>query len=330
MNKFFKKVTADRLVMRVNWGINEREELFFLDGTHLYEGDEASADPNIDIDQVQLRVERQVLRRLPKSGAICMLTKTYLYRLVDIAKEPGVAARLGGMLHKLPEKFAFYKRKPVWGNVVLAYLDEMAVKHPALATDAYSQCQPGTASTTLATSATPTTTTVTAPTNGSTATGPGTTLQAGYLWIRAVEDPNFHKYLQSGPDPYAAGTAVIDVYTQAGQFALDADGQLAQLVSAPGETPEKFLYAHVAGGATRDGRTLAVTFAADKGTYGTFAWQGDALTWSAANVTRPNLSAWYVCEEQALFVNLGNYLYETPDGCADETIHYYNDATAND
>ncbi|KAL1646020.1 hypothetical protein SLS58_003440 [Diplodia intermedia] len=132
---FFKKVTADRLVMRVNWGINEREELFFLDGTHLYEGDEASADPNIDIDQVQLRVERQVLRRLPKSGAICMLTKTYLYRLVDITKEPGVAARLGGMLHKLPEKFAFYKRKPVWGNVVLAYLDEMAVKHPALATD---------------------------------------------------------------------------------------------------------------------------------------------------------------------------------------------------
>ncbi|OMP83203.1 hypothetical protein BK809_0004584 [Diplodia seriata] len=84
MNKFFKKVTADRLVMRVNWGINEREELFFLDGTHLYEGDEASADPNIDIDQVQLRVERQVLRRLPKSGAICMLTKTYVARFTTV------------------------------------------------------------------------------------------------------------------------------------------------------------------------------------------------------------------------------------------------------
>ncbi|OJD30677.1 putative hrq family protein 4 [Diplodia corticola] len=133
MNRFFKKMTADRLVMRVNWGINEREELFFLDGTHLYEGDEASSDENIDINQVQLRVERQVLRRLPRSGAICMLTKTYLYRLVDIAEEPGVAERLSGMLHKLPEKFAFYKRKPVWGKVVLAYLDEMAAKYPDLA-----------------------------------------------------------------------------------------------------------------------------------------------------------------------------------------------------
>ncbi|OJD30674.1 carbohydrate-binding module family 1 protein [Diplodia corticola] len=202
----------------------------------------------------------------------------------------------------------------------------------------YSQCQPGTASTTLATATSTTaaggststpTTIVTAPTNGSAATGPGTTLQDGYLWIRAVEDPNFHKYLQSAP-LYSSGAAVIDVYTQAGQFNVDADGQLVQLVSGAGETPAKLLYAHVAGGATRDGRTLAVTFAAEKGAYGAFAWQGDALTWEAANVTRPNLSAWYVCEGQALFVNLGNYLYETPDGCADETIHYYNDKTAND
>ncbi|KAB2581154.1 hypothetical protein DBV05_g368 [Lasiodiplodia theobromae] len=181
------------------------------------------------------------------------------------------------------------------------------------------KCQPGTASTTLTTAtsgATPSATT--APTNGSTAAGPGTTLQDGYLWIRAVEEPNFHKYLQSAP-LYSTGTATIDLYTQAGQFTIDADGQLAQLVSAPGEA-EKLLYAHVAGAATRDGRTLAVTFAETKGTYGTFAWQGDALTWSAANVTRPNLSAWYVCEDQALFVNLGNYLYQTPDGCADETV----------
>lgn len=74
--RFFKNISADRLVMRVNWGINDKEELFFLDGTHLYEGDTAAANENIDITQVQLRVERQVVRRLPKSGAMCMLTKT--------------------------------------------------------------------------------------------------------------------------------------------------------------------------------------------------------------------------------------------------------------
>jgi hypothetical protein len=54
----------------------------------------------------------------------------YLYRLVEIAEYPGLAARLGGLLHKLPTKFAFYKRKPVWGEVVLEHLDEMAKRHP--------------------------------------------------------------------------------------------------------------------------------------------------------------------------------------------------------
>lgn len=54
----------------------------------------------------------------------------YLYPLVEISQTPGFAARLAGLLHKLPSKFAFYKRKPVWGKIVLAYLDEMAAKYP--------------------------------------------------------------------------------------------------------------------------------------------------------------------------------------------------------
>jgi hypothetical protein len=53
-----------------------------------------------------------------------------LYTLTEIAREPGFAARLRGLLDKLPTKFAFYKRKPVWGKVVLAYLEEMAARYP--------------------------------------------------------------------------------------------------------------------------------------------------------------------------------------------------------
>jgi hypothetical protein len=71
-------VKADKLVMRLNWSINDKKELFLVAGGHLYEGDaeDTAADEGIDINQVQLRVERQVLRRLPKSNAMCMLTKT--------------------------------------------------------------------------------------------------------------------------------------------------------------------------------------------------------------------------------------------------------------
>lgn len=64
--------------MRLNWSINDHEELFLVTGGHLYENDAADTKPDedIDIEQVQLRVERQVLRRLPKSNAMCMFTKT--------------------------------------------------------------------------------------------------------------------------------------------------------------------------------------------------------------------------------------------------------------
>lgn len=63
-------------MMRVNWSINDKEEFFLVDGGHLYENDDGIVDESIDINQVHLRIERQVLRRLPKTGAMCMLTKT--------------------------------------------------------------------------------------------------------------------------------------------------------------------------------------------------------------------------------------------------------------
>lgn len=65
---------------------------------------------------------------------------------------------------------------------------------------------------------------------------------------------------------------------------------------------------------------LSVSFGATKNAYGTFVFSGDAVTWSVEGVKRPNLSAWLVCENKSLWVNLGNYDYMTPAGCADETV----------
>jgi len=182
----------------------------------------------------------------------------------------------------------------------------------------YSQCIPGTAAVSTPTTGNGATTVV----SGGGSTGyPGTTLQSGYYWIRAVESPNFHKYLQTAPE-YEPGTAIMDDYTTAGQFQI-VSGQLVELTSS------SLLYANVAplvGTETK----LAMTFNTTQNTYGTFAFSGDAVQWSIASISRPNLSAWLVCENQQLFINLGSYDYMTPAGCADETIHYYNGATAVD
>ncbi|KAF2629556.1 carbohydrate-binding module family 1 protein [Macroventuria anomochaeta] len=202
--------------------------------------------------------------------------------------------------------------------------------------DYYSQCQPGAAVTTLITSAEPTATatktsaaavpSAPAATGTPAGSGPGTTLQSGYYWIRAVAAPNFHNYMQTKP-LYATGAALLGDYTTAGQFQV-VDGQLVQLVSAPG-APVKLLYAVVSETRYINDNSLSVTFSTTKNTYGQFAWNGDGLTWTVAGITRPNAAAWYVCTGQQLYINLGNYLYQTPAGCADQTIHYYNDKTAN-
>ncbi|KUJ16949.1 uncharacterized protein LY89DRAFT_68160 [Mollisia scopiformis] len=173
------------------------------------------------------------------------------------------------------------------------------------------QCLPSTAS-----PETPTPTTVI---DSASASGPGTTLQSGYLWIRAVESPNFHKYLQSRP-LYSPGQAILDTYTTAGQFQI-ISGQLVQLLNST-----SFLYANVQRN-TSAAVKLSVSFNTTKNAYGTFVFSGDAVTWSTPDISRPNLSAWLVCGEKSLWINLGNYDYMTPSGCVDETIHFYNAAT---
>ncbi|KAI0161059.1 hypothetical protein GGR52DRAFT_158004 [Hypoxylon sp. FL1284] len=156
--------------------------------------------------------------------------------------------------------------------------------------------------------------------------GPGTTLQEGWYWIRAVAAPNYHKYLQTKP-ALAEGTAILESYRTAGQFNI-AGGQLVAN-TGDGAAP---LYLHVERPAdlASPPRTLAAAFNATENDFGAFEFQGDALTWSADGLERQNLAAWLVCANQALFVNTGAYGYQTPSGCSDQTIHYYNDAHANE
>ncbi|KAI1647875.1 uncharacterized protein F4817DRAFT_94954 [Daldinia loculata] len=156
--------------------------------------------------------------------------------------------------------------------------------------------------------------------------GPGTTLQSGWYWVRAVASPNFHKYLQTKPGN-APGTAILESYKTAGQYNVK-DGQLVANTGEGGAP----LYLHVEKPAdlANPPRTLATSFNTTENTFGTFVFQGDALAWSVPDINRQNLAAWLVCKDQALFINTGAYGYQTPSGCSDQTIHYYNDAHANE
>ncbi|KAI0822414.1 hypothetical protein BC628DRAFT_1316867 [Trametes gibbosa] len=194
----------------------------------------------------------------------------------------------------------------------------------------YSQCLPGAASSTP--------TAPSSPSSGggggggsptSTASAPGSlpTLATGNSFIRAVEDPNFHQYLRSEVEG-TTGDAVLGDYTTAAQFQI-VSGQLIQLV--PGGTK---LYAVVEGRSDPSVMKLKMSWSATPASgvdAGTFQWSGDTVEWSIASIQRPQLNAWLVCPDadgnRDVYINLGPYDYNTPAGCADETIHAYTGAT---
>lgn len=143
-------------------------------------------------------------------------------------------------------------------------------------------------------------------------TNPGPTLVSGWYWIRAVVAPNYHSYLQTKPTGVASDS-YLDAATEAGQFNV-VDGQLVYNTGEGGE-----LYMHVEESEDKTQRKLETWFAEEKSDYGTFAFQGDALTWHADDIARQNEAAWLVCEDQRLYINTGAYAYNTPAGCADQT-----------
>ncbi|GJJ08418.1 hypothetical protein Clacol_002634 [Clathrus columnatus] len=191
----------------------------------------------------------------------------------------------------------------------------------------YSQCLPGTATITSPPSSSPTS----VPGGGSTpsstasATSGTATLLPNQLWIRADEEPNFHKYLQSQTEG-SVGDAVIGPPTTAAQFNI-ASGQLMQFVNA-----DTTLYAQVATALPNENR-LKVFWSTSPATNITWSFQGDAVNGVVANATQQDTGAFLACDDVSadvptVYLNLGAYDYMTPTGCADQTLNYYNGATA--
>ncbi|KAL0946046.1 hypothetical protein HGRIS_012319 [Hohenbuehelia grisea] len=190
--------------------------------------------------------------------------------------------------------------------------------------DYYSQCIPGSAPPAPSTTPGGTTQPGGGGTPTSTATGGSATLAPGYSFIRAVVDPNFHKYLRAEVKN-TASDAVLGDPGDAAQFQVTS----GQLVQNAGGTN---LYAIVESPADSTVKKLKVSWSATPATSGTFVFSGDTLEWSNPSITRPQNNAWLVCPDAAgnrdLYVNLGPYSYMTPAGCADQTIHAYTGSTA--
>ncbi|TWU72077.1 hypothetical protein ED733_003705 [Metarhizium rileyi] len=75
------------------------------------------------IDHHWFRSERQTLRRLPRTRAICFTIRTYFLPITQIAEEDYVPGRLASAIRSWDDDVSKYKGREKYASVLLDYLD---------------------------------------------------------------------------------------------------------------------------------------------------------------------------------------------------------------
>ena len=120
MDRFFAKMSGKDSVQRFNYAIDKSAELWHTQSHHHLEH-----DPDLRVEDLYVRVERQVLRRLPLSRAMIFSIRTYVTPLVKITQNSTVAHALRVDIDTYPAEVASYKNKQVWARLVAEHLDEV-------------------------------------------------------------------------------------------------------------------------------------------------------------------------------------------------------------
>jgi hypothetical protein len=123
VDRFFASIQVARPVWRVNWSLVDTPTLF-LPPEHRGHPKPVSAERAGE--QLWLRVERQTLRRLPRSGDVVFGIHTYVDPLADAIDSAEAARALALRIREMPEPMARYKSILPIRAPLLAWLDRRA------------------------------------------------------------------------------------------------------------------------------------------------------------------------------------------------------------
>lgn len=138
MDRYFARMKAGQLILRLNWTIQAHTSLYAPSENHVHTPMDPMDPTNksqsfryedLDFNKVYLRCERQTLTRLPKSQAIVFTIRTYLTPLTQIRRE-GRAETLAEAVRNLPDIVRNYKSGSSWGDAVLRYLEHDLEQDP--------------------------------------------------------------------------------------------------------------------------------------------------------------------------------------------------------
>ncbi|CAF0786838.1 unnamed protein product [Rotaria sp. Silwood1] len=124
MDRYFLKLKEDSPIQRLNWSLQVGNNLCDI----LKENNSNELITKDNAGQLMyLRVERQTLRRLPKSDTILFTIKTYMTKIEDVCRNnPDMAKRLAGAIRNWPPEMIKYKGADQYKDGLLAYLDIMS------------------------------------------------------------------------------------------------------------------------------------------------------------------------------------------------------------
>ena len=124
VERMFTSLRVERPVWRANWSVVEDDELFH---PHPRESLPHLSAENAG-ELLRLRVERQTLRRLPRTGAVVFGIRTLIEPLARTARRPGAAGAMAARLREMEDGMAVYKGVPAMRAALLGYLDRVAAQ----------------------------------------------------------------------------------------------------------------------------------------------------------------------------------------------------------
>ena len=131
MDRFFLRLRADSPMSRFNYAIDLSGELFHIHSHHNLRAEDLPAP--VSVQQLHLRVERQVLQRLPHTGAIVFSIRTYLTPITEVTKDANAARALRTNVRSFSEEVAVYKNKALWNDALEEHLEEVCGKSTSVA-----------------------------------------------------------------------------------------------------------------------------------------------------------------------------------------------------
>ncbi|RVT41120.1 heme-dependent oxidative N-demethylase family protein [Sphingobium algorifonticola] len=120
----FATLTPERMLLRTNWNVLETDDLRYLPDRPAIDRFDNVTNDNAG-DTLYVRVERQTLRRLPRSGAAVFTIGVYIEPLRALT--PALVQDLSQAVHSVPQEEAIRRGTPGYRDALAAYADACAV-----------------------------------------------------------------------------------------------------------------------------------------------------------------------------------------------------------